>query len=269
MKNADIYAKLIVASIKAKMEYKVAFLFMLVALIFFYLGQIGVVLVTLSRFNTINGWTIGEMAFLYGLLVFSQAIATLFFSSLTGFETHVIEGTFDRLLLRPLSPLGQIMANNFEIGSLAHFIIGVTALYYGSMLAGVEWSIANGLFFCCCDDRGCYDPWRNTNCCISGSFLDFKKSLTCAYFRVFIKRADLIPSFNLQPLGSVVFDYYFPDSLHKLLPQPPFFKPGSRRAAFSSDYSVYDPGGGSFGSFCGSFTVASRDQSLPECGQLE
>ena len=147
MKNADIYAKLIVASIKAKMEYKVAFLFMLVALIFFYLGQIGVVLVTLSRFNTINGWTIGEMAFLYGLLVFSQAIATLFFSSLTGFETHVIEGTFDRLLLRPLSPLGQIMANNFEIGSLAHFIIGVTALYYGSMLAGVEWSIANGLFF--------------------------------------------------------------------------------------------------------------------------
>lgn len=147
MGNADIYWKLTVAAIKAKMEYKVTFLFMFVALIFFYIGQLGVVLVVLAKFNTINGWSLGEMAFLYGLLVFSQAITTLFFSSLVGFEEYVIEGTFDRLLLRPLSPLGQIMANNFEIGSLAHLVIGTTALYYGSTKAGVEWSAVNFLFF--------------------------------------------------------------------------------------------------------------------------
>ncbi len=131
----------------AKMEYKFSFFFMLFALSWYYIGQIGVILVVLNKFNTINGWTLGEMAFLYGLMVFSQALTTFIFSSLNHFEGQIIEGTFDRLLLRPLSPLGQILAGNFDLSSIAHLLIGSVALYYGSTMANIDWTFDKILFF--------------------------------------------------------------------------------------------------------------------------
>ncbi|MDH4183422.1 MAG: ABC-2 family transporter protein [Nitrospinota bacterium] len=138
--EAGIYLAMIVASIRAKMEYKASFLFLFVALLVFYLAQVGVIVVVLTKFGDIAGWSLGEMAFLYGLMVFSQGITTILFGSLNDFESQIIAGDFDRLLVRPLSPLMQILASNFEISSIAHFFIGSTALYYGSVGAGVEWT---------------------------------------------------------------------------------------------------------------------------------
>ncbi len=146
MENLPIYWKLVVTAVRAKMEYKVTFLFMLVAVLFYYLGQLGVILVVISKFDSINGWTLGEMAFLYGLLVFSQGLTALFFSSLNNFDLLIAEGGLDRYLVRPLNPLGQILAGSFELGAVANFIIGVAALYYGSTHAGVVWTVGKVIY---------------------------------------------------------------------------------------------------------------------------
>lgn len=146
MRDLPVYLKLMGAAVRAKMEYKASFLFLLFALTFYYLGQLGVILVVLTKFKNINGWTLSEMAMLYGLLVFSQGVATLLFAPLNNFETLIINGDFDRLLVRPLNPLPQILVNSFEISSIAHFVIGATALYYGSTRAGVEWTLYKASF---------------------------------------------------------------------------------------------------------------------------
>jgi len=141
-----IYLTMITASIRAKMEYKMTFLFMFFALLVYYAGHIGVVLVILAKFTNIAGWSLGEMAFLYGLMVFSQGLTSVFFSSMNEFESLVVNGEFDRLLVRPLDPLGQILTGKFEIISLANFSIGITALWFGSYYAGVQWTFAKALF---------------------------------------------------------------------------------------------------------------------------
>jgi len=106
-----------------------------------------VVVVVLAKFKNIAGWSLGEMAFLYGLMVFSQGLTTVLFGSLNYFEGYMVNGEFDRLLVRPLNPLGQIIASKFEVSSAAHFVIGATALYLGSVYSGVEWTAAKALFF--------------------------------------------------------------------------------------------------------------------------
>ena len=135
-----IYSKLILASLRGKMEYKATFLFFFFAIIFYYAGQIGVLLTVAHRFKTISGWTLGEMAFLYGLLIFSQGIASVIFNSLNSFEEFTIKGEFDRVLIRPLNPLGQILCSSFEVSSVSYFFIGTTALVFGSRLSGIEWT---------------------------------------------------------------------------------------------------------------------------------
>jgi ABC-2 type transport system permease protein len=146
MENLSIYLKLIITAIKSKMEYKITFGFFVFAIIIFYFGQLGVILVVMNRFKTINGWTLGEMAFLYGLLVFSQGISFLVFNALNHFERFIIQGEFDRVLTRPLNPLIQVLCSDLQISSLAHFIIGVTAIFFGSASAGLEWSFGK-IFF--------------------------------------------------------------------------------------------------------------------------
>jgi len=147
MSGFGIYLKMIVIAIRAKMEYRLTFVFTFFALLVFYLGQLGVILIMLSRFRSIAGWAIGEMMFLYGLMVFSQGLTTVFFASLNDFESLIISGDFDRFLVRPLDPLTQILSSRFEITSVAHFFIGSTALYFGSIYAEVEWTLLKAMFF--------------------------------------------------------------------------------------------------------------------------
>lgn len=140
-----VYLKLILAALRGKMEYKAAFFFFFFAIIFYYAGQIGIILAVVHRFKAISGWTLGEMAFLYGLLIFSQGIASIIFNSLNFFEELTIKGDFDRILIRPLNPLGQVLCGNFEVSTVSYFFIGATALVFGSRYSGIYWTWAKAL----------------------------------------------------------------------------------------------------------------------------
>jgi ABC-2 type transport system permease protein len=59
----------------------------------------------------------------------------------------IVDGEFDRVLVRPLSPLGQVIFSKFEISTAAHLIIGSTALYFGSHLAYIEWTLYKVILF--------------------------------------------------------------------------------------------------------------------------
>ncbi|MDP6433039.1 MAG: ABC-2 family transporter protein, partial [Candidatus Scalindua sp.] len=106
METIRIYLTLFATSIKARMEYKASFLFYIFAIMTFYIGQIGLLFVLLNRFHQIKGWTMGEMVFLYSLHAFAYGLTNLIFSQLINFDKMVVDGEFDRVLVRPLSPLG-------------------------------------------------------------------------------------------------------------------------------------------------------------------
>lgn len=147
MDTVKIYLTLISISIKARMEYKTSFLFYIVAIIAFYIGQLGLLFVILNRFQQIQGWTMGEMAFLYALLTFAHGFANLIFAQLIHFDQLIVSGEFDRTLVRPLSPLGQVIFSKFDASTAAHLIIGFVALYFGSHLAGIEWTVKKIMLF--------------------------------------------------------------------------------------------------------------------------
>ncbi len=147
METFKISLNLIATSIRARMEYKTSFLFYIFAILAFYVGQISLLFVILNRFHQIQGWSMGEMAFLYSLLTFSHGFTNLVFAQLLHFDQMIIDGDFDRTLVRPLSPLGQIIFSKFEASTAAHLIIGFIALYFGSQLAGIEWTLKKTLLY--------------------------------------------------------------------------------------------------------------------------
>jgi len=143
MSSLRIYLKIAVASIKSRMEYRASFTVFLFTLIMFYSAQALTISVIVYRFKTIGGWSVGEIAFLYSILILSMGIVSSVFSGLIEFYTHIREGTYDRILLRPLSPLGQVVMGGFEISGIVHLVLGFTAFWIANQFQHVEWNLLN------------------------------------------------------------------------------------------------------------------------------
>ena len=140
--EAGSYLQLMRAAVMGRMEYRGSFIVFIVTLLGFYGAQIAVIGLMLQRFERIGGWSAGDIAFLYGLLVLAQGLTASVTAGMIDFSEFVREGTFDRVLLRPLSPLGQILAMRFDPAGVAHLALGIAAMAVATnLLEGFVWSL--------------------------------------------------------------------------------------------------------------------------------
>jgi ABC-2 type transport system permease protein len=96
--------------------------------------------VLLSRFESLAGWTLGQVAFLYGLRLIVHAVAGVLTGPFFGLESQVRSGEFDRYLIRPLSPLLQFMTQRVEISIFGDLLGGVAIFIAANQLVGLAWT---------------------------------------------------------------------------------------------------------------------------------
>ena len=94
-----------------------------------------------KEFGNIAGWDYGELAFLYGLSVMSHALSMIFFVQGWFMGYYVIEGEFDRYLLRPMSVLYQFFFTTFNLIGITDLIPGICVFVYGCIQLEFEWTI--------------------------------------------------------------------------------------------------------------------------------
>ena len=86
-----------------------------------------------DRFALIDGWTLPELALVYGIIHMGFAIAEGFARGFDLFGHMVKTGDFDRVLLRPLSPLFQIAVQDLQFMRLGRFLQGLAVLLWGAI----------------------------------------------------------------------------------------------------------------------------------------
>ena len=99
----DIYRRLIAIRVRGQLQYRASFLLDLTATALATATGFGVLALIFQRFDSIGGWSLGEVAFLYGMVEIAFGLTELFFA---GFDPDtfcimVQRGSFDQLLLRP------------------------------------------------------------------------------------------------------------------------------------------------------------------------
>lgn len=102
--------------------------------------------VILARFNTIAGWTITEVAVLYGLRLTAHSLWAVPFNQLMRLEEYIREGTFDRFLVRPVNPLVQMMTSRIRLNALGDLIAGLVVLAVGASHVDIDWSAGKAAF---------------------------------------------------------------------------------------------------------------------------
>jgi len=89
------------------------------------------------------GWRFEELLFLWGFTLIPYGIFNVISMNLYDFgNNYIIEGKFDRVLLRPVSSLFQVLFETFRIESLHEIATGLFCMWWASRELGLHWTIA-------------------------------------------------------------------------------------------------------------------------------
>ena len=112
-------------------------------------SNVVIIYFTLMKFSNINGCSRNELFFLYSLLYITYAILIIFCTGLRDFDNLIINGTFDRFLLRPQGLLFQVIASNTDwFAALGQGGLGVVLFIFSANKVGIVWNIKTVIYYC-------------------------------------------------------------------------------------------------------------------------
>lgn len=146
MNTLRIYGLYFAQFVKARLAYKWDFFGALVASFFSTLGGVVFVLLLIDgkEVPSLKDWNREEVLFIYGFSLLSTSLFGIFSPNLYRFgDRYIIEGQFDRVLLRPLNSLLQILFESFNLDSIGTFLLGITIIFYTGMQLGISFGIVD------------------------------------------------------------------------------------------------------------------------------
>ncbi|GAB7389041.1 ABC transporter permease [Bacillaceae bacterium] len=146
-RNVRLYLHMVLASIRAQMEYRYAFVMNILGWAMTYTGTAVTIWVILYEFETLDGWTFWELIFLFALAVLSWGICAVFFFHFRSLDQHIVNGTFDRFLIRPVHPFFHFMALKFDVGAFGPLLFSVGAFVLAYWQLGLQWNFWRWLVF--------------------------------------------------------------------------------------------------------------------------
>lgn len=103
------------------------------------------IMLMFSRIDALGGFSLPEVAFLYGTSGVSLGLADLLLGSVEGLGRRVRDGTLDTLLLRPVPVFAQIAADRFALRRLGRLTQAVLVLGWSLPLLQVDWTVGRVL----------------------------------------------------------------------------------------------------------------------------
>jgi ABC-2 type transport system permease protein len=98
------------------------------------------ILLMFSRIDVLGGYSLPEIAFLYGLSSVSFGFADLVIGSTGRLGQRVRDGTLDTLLVRPAPVLAQVAADRFALRRVSRITQGLLVLGYALSAMDVDWN---------------------------------------------------------------------------------------------------------------------------------
>ncbi|MEV6751860.1 ABC transporter permease [Streptomyces sp. NPDC051214] len=98
------------------------------------------ILLMFSQVDRLGGYSLSEIAFLYGATCTSFGLADLSLGSMDRLGKRVRDGTLDTLLVRPAPVIAQVAADRFGLHRLGRLLQGAFVLVYALVVLDIAWT---------------------------------------------------------------------------------------------------------------------------------
>ena len=138
--HVDLYHRIVGARIRSDWQYRTSFLTFTAAQALVTSLEFAALVIVLGHVPTLGGWTPAQVGFLYGLATVPFGVTDLFISPVERLADYVRQGEFDRVLLRPMSPLLQLTALEFELRRAGKMLPPTVVLGWAVVNVDVGWT---------------------------------------------------------------------------------------------------------------------------------
>ncbi|MEO7804428.1 MAG: ABC-2 family transporter protein [Actinomycetota bacterium] len=135
-----IYRKLITARARAQLQYRTSFVLDLIGAFFVAFTDFLAILIIFRHIPSMGGWTVAQVAFLYGTSCLAFAFTDLVLGHLDSFPTLIREGSFDVILVRPLGSLFQVISGDIALRRIGKALQAVLVLSFAVSRLDIAWS---------------------------------------------------------------------------------------------------------------------------------
>ncbi|MBO5375983.1 MAG: ABC-2 family transporter protein [Bacilli bacterium] len=136
-----VYLKAISLHFKSAIEYRASFVTAFLSQIVVFFSYYFVILSLFNKFDNIKGFTLYEVLLCFAVIHFGYSFCEVFARGIDRFDKLIINGDFDRLLLRPKNVLLQVLCSDFDPIKLARFIQSLIVLVVALLNLNIEWTI--------------------------------------------------------------------------------------------------------------------------------
>ena len=140
MDSVRISLAFVGAALRAEVQYRLNLVVGIGVGLAFQITGFLFIWVLLSRFHSLGGWSLGDIAFLYGLRLTAHGLWLIPLNRLVELDEEVRQGRFDLYLVRPLNPLLQFTTIRFRVNVLGDVVGGVVLFAAAARLVSIDWS---------------------------------------------------------------------------------------------------------------------------------
>jgi ABC-2 type transport system permease protein len=127
-----LYARYVRASVCGQLQYRASFVMSAIGVFVVAASEALAVVALFDRFGQLRGWTLPEIALFYGMVSVSWAVCDALGRALDHLGDLIGSGDFDRLLLRPRSPIFQLIAQELTLRRAGRLVQGAILLGYAA-----------------------------------------------------------------------------------------------------------------------------------------
>ena len=141
-----IFAAYFAQFLKMRLAYRVDFLIDLVANLVAMAVQLSILTVLFAKIDALQGWTFEQVLFIYGFSLLPLGLFNIVSINLYRFsERYIADGNFDRVMLRPVNTLAQVMFESFNVSGLNELLLGSGVMIYAGTRLGLTFGVLDAL----------------------------------------------------------------------------------------------------------------------------
>ena len=135
-----LYARLVSARVRGQWQYRTSFALDVVGVFLVTFLNFAAILVIFDNVPQLAGWSVQEVALLYGIAGVAFSFAELAVGHLDLLPQLIRDGNFDLLLVRPRSSLLQVIASDFRIRQFGRLLQSIAVLVYAVVALDISWT---------------------------------------------------------------------------------------------------------------------------------
>lgn len=136
-----LYRHYISINVRSAMQYKTSFILTAIGQFLVSFNVFLGVFFMFQRFSQVKGFTYSEVLLCFSIMLLEFSLAEMIARGFDMFPNMVKSGTFDRILVRPRSPILQVLGSQFELTRFGRMLQAIVMFVYGISNSEISWSL--------------------------------------------------------------------------------------------------------------------------------